>query len=400
MTTRRDFLKQSAAASGALYAGLPALTHAAARARAPKPMNILIFGGTGFIGPHLVREAMSRGHKVAIFSRGRRDGGLPDGVERLIGDRLINDTIPQGNLTALQGRRFDAVIDDPATDPRWVRQAATLLKDSGSYMFVSSTGVFLPYLTSNNDENGPVLLLPTDGTAPAYGNLKAQSEAVVKEIFGDRGTVVRPGYICGPGDVTDRFSYWPQRFAQGGEMLVPGKQTDPSQFIDVRDLTAFMMKLVEERKGGIYNCAGPKDKLTFGEFIAQAHAALKSTATLVWVDDYAFLRAHHMTYAIPWMIPEGENTYHLQINNRKAVAAGLKFRPLADTVRDTLADWPNRLKLLAEAAKANRAVADTMRDTVAAGRLRAQAANPKPNFRWITPEKEAQVLAEWKARGH
>lgn len=378
MTTRRDFLKQGAAAGGAmLVAGSlapaqTALIPTPMRARSAVPMNILIFGGTGFIGPHLVREAVSRGHKVTIFSRGRRDGGLPSGVERLVGDRMINDTIPQGNLKALEGRRFDAVIDDPATDPRWVRQSTTLLRDSGWYMFVSSTGVFLPYLTSNNTEDAPVLLAPPDGSAPQYGHQKARCEAIVKEVFGDRGTVVRPGYICGPGDVTDRFSYWPQRFAQGGEMLVPGKKTDPSQFIDVRDLTTFMVKLVEERRAGIYNAAGPRDKLTFGEFISEAHAALKSDAKLVWVDDYAFLREKRMTYAIPWMIPEGENEYHLQINNRKAVAAGLAFRPMAETVRDTLATWPARLAEL--------------------------AAGQKPNFRWITPEKEALTLAEWKAR--
>jgi 2'-hydroxyisoflavone reductase len=377
MTTRRDFLKQGAA--GALMAAaVPTLARAATRsARADRrpspraPMKILIFGGTGFIGPHLVREAVARGHTVTIFSRGRRDGGLPPGVERLIGDRMITDTIPQGNLTALEGRRFDAVIDDPATDPRWVRQSATLLRDSGSYLFVSSTGVFLPYLTSDNDENGPVLLAPPDGSAPQYGHQKAQCEAIVRELFGERGTVVRPGYICGPGDVTDRFSYWPQRFARGGEILIPGKPSDPSQFIDVRDLTAFMMTLVERRQGGIFNCTGPRERLTFGEFIRTAQATLNPAATLTWIDDYAFLRERRMTYAIPWMIPEGENRYHLQIDNRKAVAAGLTFRPMADTLRDTLADWPTRLAALPP----------------------GQA----PNFRWITPEKEGQVLADWKA---
>ncbi|MEP7347390.1 MAG: NAD-dependent epimerase/dehydratase family protein [Gemmatimonadaceae bacterium] len=376
MTTRRDFLKQGAVAGGAILAAAsPALAQAALRGsdRVVAPMNILIFGGTGFIGPHLVREAISRGHKVTIFSRGRRDGGLPDSVERLVGDRMINDTIPQGNLKALDGRRFDAVIDDPATDPRWVRQSATMLRDSGSYMFVSSTGVFLPYLTSNNDENAPVLLTAPDGSPPQYGHQKAQCEAIVKEIFGERGTVIRPGYIVGPGDTTDRFSYWPQRLAKGGEMLVPGKKSDPSQLIDVRDLTPFMVSLVEQRRGGIYNAAGPREKLTFGQFMSEAHAAVKSETTPVWVDDYAFLREKKMTYAIPWMIPEGDNQYHLQINNRKAVAAGLTFRPIAETVRDTLATWPARLAELQP--------------------------GQQPNFRWITPEKEAQVLAEWKARG-
>ena len=428
MTTRRDFVKQGAAASGALYAALslprrpepyPGL--------APAPMKILIFGGTGFIGPHLVRLAVARGHKVTIFSRGRHDGGgLPDGVERLIGDRLINEQIPQGDLKSLEGRRFDAVIDDPASDPRWVKQSATLLKDSGSYLFVSSTGVFLPYYTPNNDETAPVLYAPANGGPPEYGTNKAQCERIVMDTFGDHGQVVRPGYIVGPGDTTDRFSYWPQRFAAGGDMLIPGHKDDPSQFIDVRDLVNFMMKLVEERKGGIYNCAGPKDLgaglkrngpytsadslpmaqvyrkngFTFGEFVTQAHAALKSTANLIWVDDYEFLRAHRMTYNIPWMIPDGENSFHLQINNHKAIAAGLTFRPMAETVRDTLADWPNRLKLLEEAARAGGIAADTMHDSTARARAKALAANPKPNFRFFSPDREAQALADWKAKGH
>ena len=336
-------------------------------------MKLLIFGGTGFIGPHLVRLAVARGHSVTILSRGRRDADLPSSVERLIGDRTINDTIPAGNLKALEGRKFDAVIDDPATDPRWVMQATALLKDSGAYMFVSSTGVFLPYLTPNNDENAPVITEQPAGKPPEYGIQKAQCEQVVMRAFGNRGLVVRPGYICGPGDVSDRLSYWPQRFARGGEMLVPGKKTDPSQLIDVRDLVAFMLKLVEERRGGIYNCAGPVQKLQFGQFIEEARAALKSEAKLVWVEDYEFLRQNRMTYAIPWMIPEGENQYHLQINNRKAVAAGLTFRSIGETVRDTLATWPDRLKVL--------------------------AAGAQPNFRWITPEKEVQMIAAWRARG-
>lgn len=379
MTTRRDFLRTGAVAGSALVAGAaPSLARAAeglaraASGRATAPLRILVFGGTGFIGPHLVRLAVSRGHSVTIFSRGRRDGDLPASVERLIGDRTINDTIPQGNLKALEGRRFDVVIDDPATDPKWVLQSTALLTDSGAYMFVSSTGVFLPYLTANNDEKAPVILVQPAGKPPEYGIQKAQCEQVVMRAFGDRGFVVRPGYIAGPGDITDRFSYWPQRLARGGEMLVPGKKTDPSQFIDVRDLVAFMLKLVEERKGGIYNCAGPAEKLQFGQFIAEAHAALKSEATLVWIDDYAFLRQQRITYAIPWMIPEGDNQHHLQINNRKAVAAGLSCRPIGDTVRDTLATWPERLKALPPGGQ--------------------------PNFRWITLEKEQQVLEAWKAR--
>ena len=374
MLTRRDFLRTGAVA-GAMIAGSSSLARAASAhgildPRAA-PLNILILGGTGFIGPHLVRHAVERGHKISIFTRGRRDGNLPAGIERLVGDRMINDTIPQGNLKALEGRRWDVVFDDSATDPRWVRQSTALLRDSGMYMFVSSTGVFLPYLTPNNDENAPVIVEPPKSTD--YGVRKAQSEQVVLRAFGDRGLVVRPGYIVGPGDNTDRFSYWPQRFARGGEILVPGKPSDPSQFVDVRDLTAFMVKLVEDRRSGIYNVTGPRERLSWGQFIAETRAALKPDARLTWVDDYDFLREQKMTYAIPWMIPEGDNEHHLQINNRKAVAAGLTFRSIADTVRDTLATWPARLAALPP--------------------------GQQPNFRWITPERETEVLALWKARG-
>lgn len=377
MLTRRDFLRTTAVAGGAVIAGGSTVLAQSAGAAAhgiigspAAPLNILILGGTGFIGPHLVRHAASRGHKVAIFTRGRRDGNLPAGIERLVGDRMINDTIPQGNLKALEGRRWDVVFDDSATDPRWVRQSTALLRDSGQYMFVSSTGVFLPYLTPSNDENAPVIVNPP--TSSDYGVRKAQSEQVVMQAFGERGLVVRPGYIVGPGDTSDRFSYWPQRFARGGEILVPGKQSDPSQFVDVRDLTEFMVKLVEEKRGGTYNVTGPRDRLSWGQFIVETKAALKPDAQLVWVDDYAFLREQKMTYAIPWMIPEGENEHHLQINNKKAIAAGLRFRSIAETVRDTLTAWPARVAAL--------------------------PARQQPNFRWITPEREREVLALWKAK--
>src|SRR5690606_39183861 len=135
----------------------------------------------------------------------------------------------------------------------------------------------------------------------------------------------RPGYIVGPGDRTDRFSYWPQRFARGGEILVPGKPEDPSQFVDVRDLALFMVKLVEEERRGIYNATGPAEPLQWGRFIAESHAALRPDAPLVWVDDYDFLRANGLVYTVPWILSEGDNTYHVRIDNRKAVAAGLTF---------------------------------------------------------------------------
>jgi 2'-hydroxyisoflavone reductase len=376
MPSRREFLRTGAVAGGAILAGCARGSQVpdglASVPRTQPGLRVLVLGGTGFIGPHIVRHAVSRGHQVSIFTRGRREADLPASVERLVGDRAITEENPQGDLRALMGRTWDVVFDDSAIDPRWVTASTAVLKDSGRYLFVSSTGVFLPYLTANNDENAPVLYDPPAGEEPEYGHNKARSERVTLGAFGDRGLVVRPGYIVGPGDTTDRFSYWPQRFARGGEILVPGKTTDPSQFVDVRDLTEFMVKLVEEQRSGIYNVTGPREPLQWGRFIAETHAALNASATLVWVDDYAFLRSHRISYVIPWMIPDGNNAYHLRINNRKAVAAGLRFRSIADTVRATLEDWPRRLAML--------------------------PAGQGPNWRGIPEEREPQVITAWRAR--
>jgi 2'-hydroxyisoflavone reductase len=355
MTTRRDFVRTSAALAGGALLGV----------RAPRAMDLLILGGTGFIGPHLVRLAVERGHRVTTFTRGRRTADLPASVTRLTGDR-------NGQLGALEGKRWDAVIDDSATNPDWVRQSTALLRDSvGRYLFTSSTGVYYPYLTRGVDEAHPVLTEaadPKDGSA-AYGVAKARSERVTLEAFGDRGVVVRPTYIVGPGDTTDRFPYWPVRLARGGETLAPGRRDDAVQLVDVRDLAAFMLKLVEDGRSGIYNAAGPAEPLTMERFLTQAAAAVRSTSRFVWVDDYAFLEEHKIGDSVPWVMLKGNDYGHMHARNAKARAAGLTFRPLADTVRDTLAWWP----------------------TVPEARRAA------PRFS-IQPAQEAAALAAWKAR--
>ncbi|HYV99767.1 MAG TPA: NAD-dependent epimerase/dehydratase family protein [Gemmatimonadaceae bacterium] len=396
MTTRRDFLKAGAAVSGAAIAGgLPNIAGALERDMRPASMNLLIFGGTGFIGPHLVRRAVERGHKVTIFSRGRHDADIPSSVDRLIGDRAPDSVSKQSNLTALKGKRFDAVIDDPASDPQWVRESADLLKTSGSYLFVSSTGVYLPYNTPNADETAPVELVPSNGSAPQYGNNKAQCEKIVMDTFGAHGQVVRPAYIIGPGDTTDRFCYWPQRLKKGGETFVPGKGTERIAIVDVRDLVDFMLKLVEEKKGGIYNVTGPKDDTTFSQFMDRAQKALNTDAKLVWVDDYDFLRTHGIGQMVPWTRLDGANLYHTVLSNKKAVAAGLTFRPMEETIRDIWNWWPERLKLL-PAGQEPRFQLRAPGGRGGRGAAGAGAAPASPPM--TTEEYEQKVLADWKAR--
>ena len=340
INTRRRFLKAAGAAGGAVFLAPHSLfgrdvVHSDQPSLPAKALDLLVLGGTGFIGPHLVRHAVSRGHRVTIFTRGRRDAPLPASVIRLKGDR-------NGDLKSLEGKKWDAVVDDSATNPDWVRQSTALLKGNvGRYLFTSSTGVYYPYLSRGLDETGPVrldLADPKDESAK-YGVAKAKCEQQVQTSFGDHGVVVRPTYIVGPGDTSDRFPYWPQRLMRGGEVLVPGRRDDPVQFIDVRDLAEFMVHLLEDARGGVYNVAGPKAALTMPSFLEQAQSALGSHATFTQVDDYAFLAAHKIEEAIPWAMLKGNDDGMMSIRHERAEAAGLAFRPLAVTVKDTYNWW-------------------------------------------------------------
>ncbi len=368
MTTRRDFLRTSAVAGWRrAHRGIaPAFAFNPVVPVGAAPLDLLVLGGTGFIGPHLVRHAVTRGHRVTIFTRGRHQADLPESVTRLEGDR-------NGKLGALEGKKWDAVIDDSATNPDWVRQSAQLLKDSaGQYLFTSSTGVYYPYLKRGIDESGPVHYDPQDAKNEdeAYGVAKARCERETQRAFGDRAIIVRPTYIVGPGDTSDRFPYWPVRLARGGEVLAPGKHDDPSQFIDVRDLAEFMIRLIEEKKSGAYNAAGPRKAITAPEFYEAARVALRAEATFTYVDDYDFLSEHGITEAIPWAMLRGNDYGMMSVTTDRAIAAGLTFRPLETTVRDTLAWWPSV----------------------------SEARRMKPHFT-ITPEQENKALAAWHALG-
>jgi 2'-hydroxyisoflavone reductase len=365
--SRRELVKGAGVAGGifATGLGLPELLRAADGRPRSAGMRLLILGGTGFIGPHLVRYAVARGHDVTIFTRGRRDGDLPPNVTRLIGDR-------NGQLDALKGGTWDAVIDDSATNPDWVRQSTELLKDAvGAYLFTSSTGVYYPYLKRGLDENDQPHLEqadPKDGSE-TFGVNKAKCEQQVRTVFGDRTVVVRPTYIVGPGDTSDRFPYWPVRLAKGGEVLAPGKRDDPIAFIDVRDLAEFVVKLLEDKRRGVYNVVGPKAGMTARQFYEAARATINPSATLTYVEDYDFLDAHKIDSSVPWILLKGNDYGHQSVKNAKVLAAGLTFRPLAQTLKDTLAWWP----------------------TVPEARRTA------PKYA-ITGEIEAQALKDWHAR--
>lgn len=309
-----------------------------------KKLSILILGGTSFIGPHQIAYALGRGHSVSTFTRGKTvpsiHTALFDQVESLIGDR-------KDNLEALKNRKWDVVIDNSGHNVEWTRATAELLKDNvGLYVFTSSTGVFYPYLGNEFTEDKQVLLEEPEGIEDEemkmeywYGVMKSNSELVARQHFGDdRTIVVRPTYMIGPADKTDRFIHWPVRLAKGGEVLVPGKSEDPVQYIDVRDVAEWMIRLIEEGNAGTYNAVGPKEATGMGEFVAEASEAFDVQHTLVTVDDYDFLMENNVPYLVPWVMPIGNNAGSSLISNKKAVANGLTFRPLPTSISD-IHDW-------------------------------------------------------------
>jgi 2'-hydroxyisoflavone reductase len=377
-TTRRNFIKVSAAAGGAFGLGLRSA--ASAPEKAAKPLRILILGGTGFTGPFQVRYALERGHKVTVFNRGKtHPGETPKEVEQLIGDR-------NGQLDALKNRKWDVVIDNPTMLPAWVRDAAQILKGNVErYVFISTISVFADTSKPGADESAPLAkytgadpMKETRDTVIAskfalYGPLKALSEQEAEKSFPKQTLIIRPGLIVGPRDETDRFSYWPVRLDRGGEVLAPGEPSDPVQIIDGRDLAEWVVRMVEQREAGTYNATGPAKELGIGSMLETIKTANKSNATLTWVNA-DFLEAQKVApwSDMPvWIPPRGEEAGGAQINIQRALAKGLTFRPLADTARDTLA-W-----------------------------FKSQPAERQAKLKaGLTPERESEVLAAWhKQRG-
>jgi 2'-hydroxyisoflavone reductase len=376
---RRTFMKTAVAAgagvvvasqlAGRLFAadepeGLPVWRRPQA-SKAPKPLKILILGGTGFLGPHTVDHALARGHEVTLFNRGKRNPGMFPNLETILGDR-------DGKLDGLKGRKWDAVVDNSGYVPRIVKMSADLLGPNvGQYLFISSISVFGETPKPGADESAPTEPLAEPNSEEImkyYGALKAACERAAEASMPGRATTIRPGLIVGPLDPSDRFTYWPVRIEKGGEVLCP-PAADPVQVIDVRDLSAFIVKCVEDRNFGLYNATGPEKELSMKAMLESTKKAAKSDAALVFTDA-AFLEKNEVAawQELPaWVPGTGDTAGFSRINCKKAIGKGLRFRTIEETVEDTLKWW--------------KTLPDERRAKLKAG---------------LAADKEAKVLAVWK----
>jgi 2'-hydroxyisoflavone reductase len=338
-------------------------------------MKILIIGGTQFIGRHMVDEARARGHDVTLFNRGKTNRDLFPDVEKLHGNR-------DGELDALCGRTWDVVIDNCGYVPRVVKQSAQLLQNQVErYIFISSISAYADLNTPGTDEESPLATLADESVeevnGETYGGLKVLCERVATDIFADRALIIRPGLIVGPHDPTHRFTYWPVRVADearcNGEVLAPDSPEVGTQIIDGRDLSRWTITMVERSATGVYNVTGPDNRLTFGTLLDTCKSVANTDVHFTWVSE-AFLLEHGVTpwQDIPCWVPHEVAGFD-KVDIRKAIGAGLTFRPLADTVRDTLA-WEN------------------------ARRQQAGDDDAQSKRAGLTAEREAEVLAAWHAR--
>lgn len=299
-------------------------------------MKLLIIGGTRFVGRHLVEIGRARGHELTLFNRGKSNPALFAEVEEIYGDR-------DGGLGGLSGRTWDAVIDTCGYFPRLVRASAQFLADKvGHYTFISSISVYADFSRTGLDENCAVGLLddPTVETitGESYGPLKALCEQAVSEVLPGRDLNIRPGLIVGPYDNSDRFSYWPYRVAAGGDILAPDLPSRLTQFIDSRDMVSWILDLIERGQTGVYNATGPDYPLTIGQLLATCQAVSQRESTFTWLPDAFLLKNEVGPYVeLPLWVPAEGNDGFDTVHVGKAIAAGLTFRPLQETVADTLA---------------------------------------------------------------
>lgn len=339
--TRRRFIKSGLLGSAAVAAGCTTEVSLDDDVeRAPwHPLRILILGGTGFIGPHMVKEALRRGHEVELFNRGQTDSELFPDLKLYVGDR-------KNGLDSLEGGKWDAVIDNSGYVPRYVEDSARLLAPAIShYLFISTISVYGDF-SKPIDENTAVGTLDDESieevTGESYGPLKALCEQrVVSEVGADRATILRPTYICGPGDRTDRYSYWPVRTMRGGEMLWPGTPNDDIQIIDVRDLANFTVDCLEQKTSGAYNTVTPKGAFKMGALLEDCLAVTGADMSPTWVDT-KFINDMDVAAggSLPiWEDPNGESSQLLTVDGSRAAAAGLRNRPTRETARDTISWW-------------------------------------------------------------
>jgi 2'-hydroxyisoflavone reductase len=436
--SRREFLVAAGTTAALASIGLSCRKEMAETTPAPTPKKrILILGGTGFLGPKTVAAAVERGHEVTIFNRGRREKILPleIKVEHLYGNRDPNlpaddekgpdgkllhpDASPKG-LEQLAGKRWDVVIDNSGYYPRMVAASAQLLaKQADLYIYISSISAY-DSNPVNGDESTALAKLadPTVETMGKefenYGGLKALCEQAAAAAFPGRAAIVRPGYIVGPGDPTDRFTYWPVRIARGGDVLAPGSKDDPLQWIDVRDLAEWLVTLAEHNTAGSINAIGPSNPGRWGDVLQTCVDAAGTDAKLVWVPA-TWLEQNGMggedSFPI-WVPPTGKFVGFHRWNNDRAEAAGLRFRPISDTVKSLLAWYPGeverriRVTRELEAAKAKaQAAAPATPANGDPGKANTPAPPPPPApdpgalRAGPTSEQEQQLLSKFKASG-
>ena len=365
--SRREFIKASVLGSAAIAAGLPQV--AAAGEKKIKPLNVLILGGTGFLGPHMVRETLRRGHQVTLFNRGRSNSDLFPDLETIKGDR-------DNGLDGLKGRTWDAVIDNSGYVPRHVQDSARLLAaNTDRYVYTSTVSVYADF-DIHNVESSPLGTIPDESveevTGETYGPLKALCEKrAASEIAADKLTIIRPTYVCGPGDHTDRFSYWPIRTRKGGEMIWPGSPQDVIQIIDVNDLATFTLDCVDNSVSGIYNAVNPAGSYTMGDLLEDSQAVTGTTVDAQWIsEEFIYENELAGNSLLPiWNPKSGEYGGSGTFSGEAARAAGLHNRPERETARNLLAWW------------------DTQSEERRAG-MKAG----------LSAEREAELIAAWKAK--
>jgi 2'-hydroxyisoflavone reductase len=410
-TTRRKFLASSATALAATPFLPQVLVAAGPADQASQPLRILILGGTGFLGPACTEAAIARGHSVTHFNSGRteerrlaagRPSVVPSGIEQLRGNRDPNKTAddrrnegkanpsndpnsPKG-LSQLEGRKWDAVIDTSGYFPRMVRASAQLLAPNvKQYVFISSISAYKSNSVPNADETAPLATLDDPTTEDLgkdfanYGGGKALCEKAAEAAMPGRVTNLRPGFMIGPRDTSGRFIYWPVRASLGGTMVVPGMPTDPIQLIDVRDVADWIIHCIENRIVGVFNVTGPEKELSMQRMVDAIRKGVGSEVSFTWIES-SFLESHGVREGqFPLYVPPGGDTagFH-RCSIARALARGLKFRPLAKTAKETL-DWYQSLPANLQAGVAPQFV---------------KRANEEP---WLETEKH--LLEAWAKRG-